>query len=121
MTRNTVLLRALEYRFNTSRLVGENQRFSVYAYCTRVAKSPIFCYTYSMKFRQALFWDTDPKKIDTKKRARYIIERVLEYGLPSEAGWVFKHYPKKTIKEVLHLPRVQVSSKSKALWLLLVK
>lgn len=74
-----------------------------------------------MKFRQALFWDTDPKKIDVKKNARYIIERVLEYGQLGEAGWVFRHYPSRTIKKVMGLPRVQMSTKSKALWSLMVK
>ena len=74
-----------------------------------------------MKFRQALFWDTDPKKIDTKKNARYIIERTLEFGRPNEVGWVFKYYPKRTIKKVLGLPRVQLNPRSKALWSLLIK
>jgi hypothetical protein len=74
-----------------------------------------------MKFRQALFWDTDPRKIDVKKHARYIIERVLEFGWPNEVGWIFKNYQKRTIKKVLGLPRVQLSPKSKALWSLMVK
>jgi len=30
-----------------------------------------------MRFRQALFWDTNPSKIDAKKNAQYVIERVL--------------------------------------------
>ncbi|MEK7190649.1 MAG: hypothetical protein AAB661_02690 [Patescibacteria group bacterium] len=74
-----------------------------------------------MKFRPALFWDTNPKKIDVKKNARYIIERILEFGYPDEAGWVFKHYPKRMIKKTLRLPRVQLNPRSKALWSLLVK
>ncbi len=74
-----------------------------------------------MKFRQALFWDTNPKKIDVKKNARYIIERTLEFGRLNEVGWVFRHYPKSMIKKTLGLPRVQVSGKSKALWSLMVK
>lgn len=74
-----------------------------------------------MKFRQTLFWDTDPKKIDPKKNARYIIERVLEFGELDEVSWVFKHYPRRMIKKTLRLPRVQLSPKSKALWSLLVK
>lgn len=74
-----------------------------------------------MKFRPALFWDTNPKKIDTKKHSRYIIERILEFGRKDEVGWVFKKYPKSTIKKVINLPRVQLSRKSKALWSLLVK
>ncbi|MFA6273328.1 MAG: hypothetical protein WC673_02470 [Candidatus Paceibacterota bacterium] len=74
-----------------------------------------------MEFRQSLFWDTDPKKIDPHKNARYIIERVLELGRPEEVGWVFKHYPKSEIKKVINLPRAQISPKSKNLWLLMMK
>jgi hypothetical protein len=74
-----------------------------------------------MKFRQTLFWDTNPKNIDPKKNARYIIERVLELGELKEVGWIFKRYPKGDIKKVMSLPRVQLSDKSKALWSLLVK
>ncbi len=74
-----------------------------------------------MKFRQALFWDTNPKNIDVKKHARYIIERILEFGQLNEVGWVFKKYQKRTIRKVMNLPRVQMSAKSKALWSLIVK
>lgn len=74
----------------------------------------------AMKFRQALFWDTDPSKIDPEKHARYIIERVLEFGRPDEVGWVFKRYPKDAIKKMLNLPRAQISNKSKALWSLVL-
>ncbi|MEK7627558.1 MAG: hypothetical protein AAB397_03165 [Patescibacteria group bacterium] len=74
-----------------------------------------------MKFRPALFWDTNPKNIDAKKHARYIIERVLELGRDNEVRWVFEQYPKHTIKKVINLPRVQLSNKSKALWSLLIK
>ena len=52
-----------------------------------------------MKFRPALFWDTNPKNIDAKKHARYIIERVLELGRDNEVRWVFEQYPKHTIKK----------------------
>ena len=74
-----------------------------------------------MKFRQALFWDTNPKNIDTKKHARYIIERVLEFGHDDEVRRIFKQYPWHTIKKVINLPRVQLSPRSKALWTLLLK
>lgn len=73
-----------------------------------------------MKFRQSLFWDTNPDKIDLKKNARYVIERILDYGQPDEVGWLFKTYPKKEIKQVIDLPRSQVTAKSKALWTLLL-
>ncbi|OGJ01845.1 hypothetical protein A3I95_00750 [Candidatus Nomurabacteria bacterium RIFCSPLOWO2_02_FULL_44_12] len=74
-----------------------------------------------MKFRQELFWDTNPKNINAKKHSRYIIERVLEFGRPNEVGWVFKNYSKQAIRKTLHLPRVQLNPRSKALWSLLVK
>lgn len=74
-----------------------------------------------MKFRQALFWDTDPRKIDPKKNARYIIERILELGDSDEIAWIFRRYSKSDIKKVINLPRSQVSPKSKALWTLLLK
>ncbi len=75
----------------------------------------------SIPFRQSLFWDVDPKKLDPKKHARYIIERVLDFGEPKEVGWVFRKYPKEEIKKVMNLPRSQVHRKSKALWSLLLK
>ena len=74
-----------------------------------------------MKFRQSLFWDTNPKKIDTKKNARYIIERILELGEPNEIRWLFRIYSKNKIKRAMNLDRSQVSKKSKSLWSLLLK
>ena len=74
-----------------------------------------------MKFRQTLFWDTDPKNISIRKNARYIIERILEFGEPDEVRWLFKTYPKNEIKKVMNLPRAQISKKSKSLWSLLLK
>lgn len=73
-----------------------------------------------MEFRQSLFWDVDPKTIDPEKNARYVIERVLDFGEPHEVGWVFRYYSTDKIKEVLNLPRSQVQDKSKALWSLLL-
>lgn len=75
----------------------------------------------TIKFRQSLFWDTDPKKIDKKKNARYIIERILEFGNLNEARWLFGAYHKSKIKKVMNLPRAQISKKSKSLWSLILK
>lgn len=72
-------------------------------------------------FRQSLFWDVDPKTIDPEKHDRYIIERILDFGYPSELRWLFGRYTKSRLKEVLNLPRVQVQPKSKALWSLLLQ
>ena len=74
-----------------------------------------------MHFRQSLFWDVDPKTIDTKKHARYIIERVLDFGRDEEVRWMFKQYSRKTISDVLHKPRSAVGPQSRALWDLILK
>ena len=74
-----------------------------------------------MQFRCTLFWDVDPKTIDTKKHARYIIERILGFGDDREARWLFSKYKKNTIKKVINLPRSQVDPKSKSLWSLLLR
>jgi len=74
----------------------------------------------SMRFRQSLFWDVDPKTIDPEKHARYIIERVLDFGDTEETRWLFNYYSKTEIKRVMELPRSQVNDKSKALWSLLL-
>lgn len=69
-----------------------------------------------IKFRPELFWDVDPKTIDPKKHARYIIERVLDFGNDREVRWLFRRYRPKTIKQVLRQPRVALHDKSKNLW-----
>lgn len=62
-----------------------------------------------------LFWDTDPNKIDLKKNARYIIERVLEAGGLDAIQWVQRLYPTKLIIETLEVSR-KISPKSKNFW-----
>jgi len=54
-----------------------------------------------MKFRQALFWDTNPKKIDVKKNAQYIIERIADLGNDKEARWVLGFYNKQLLRRVI--------------------
>ena len=74
-----------------------------------------------MPLRPSLFWDVDPKTIDPEKNARYIIERILDFGEPKEVQWLFKRYPQIEIKRVMNLPRSQVDRKSKSLWSLLLQ
>ena len=74
-----------------------------------------------MKLRPSLFWDVDPDTIDLDKHARYVIERVLDFGTDEEVRWMFKQYPRKQIAEVLNLPRSQVDPKSRALWELVLQ
>jgi len=55
----------------------------------------------SIKFRQTLFWDTDPKKIDVKKNAQYIIEHIADLGNDKEARWALDFYDKRILKRVI--------------------
>jgi hypothetical protein len=73
-----------------------------------------------MKFRPALFWDTNPKKIDTKKNAQYIIERVADFGNDKEARWVFNFYNKKLIKKIVVKSRC-LRPETKSLWTLMAQ
>lgn len=71
-----------------------------------------------IRFRQSLFWDVDPKTIDPKRHARYIIERILDLGDLKETKWLAHYYSPALIKETLHRSRV-IHEKSKSLWRLL--
>lgn len=68
-----------------------------------------------IKFRPELFWDVDVKTVDPKKHARYIIERILDFGNDSEVRWVFRQYPYQFIKEIIVRSRV-LDPKSRSLW-----
>jgi hypothetical protein len=73
-----------------------------------------------MKFRQTLFWDTDPKKIDPKKNAQYIIERVADFGNDQEARWLLNFYSKNLLRKVISKSRC-LMPETKALWTLILK
>ena len=71
-----------------------------------------------MKFRQSLFWDTDPSKLDIKNHAFYIIERIMDFGLDDEVRWMRKTYSKPSLKQVLNKSRTLHPS-SRKLWQIL--
>ena len=73
-----------------------------------------------MKFRPTLFWDTDSKKIDVKKNAQYIIERIADFGNDKEARWALNFYDKEFIKKIISKSR-SLRPRTKTLWTLLVK
>ncbi|OGH64152.1 MAG: hypothetical protein A2821_02610 [Candidatus Magasanikbacteria bacterium RIFCSPHIGHO2_01_FULL_41_23] len=73
-----------------------------------------------MKFRQALFWDTNPKKIDTKKNAQYIIERILDFGNDKEVRWLWNFYDKSFLKKVVKKSRC-LRPRTRQLWQILLK
>ena len=69
-----------------------------------------------MRFRQALFWDTNPKKIDVKKNARYIIERILKLGDFNDWRSLRNTYSMEDIKNVIMEKRVDLDPKSLNFW-----
>lgn len=71
-------------------------------------------------FRQTLFWDVDPATIDPKKNAKYIIERILEFGNNEEVRWMYHYYPHDLIKDRVENSRGVLRKKTKALWSLLL-
>jgi hypothetical protein len=73
-----------------------------------------------MKFRQSLFWDTNPEWIDTEKNAQYIIERVLDFGDDAEVRWLRNFYDLSLIKQVVAKSR-SLRPETKNLWTLLLK
>lgn len=73
-----------------------------------------------MEFRQALFWDTNPQKIDVKKNARYIIERILDFGNDKEVSWLYHFYDKSLLKSVVAKSR-SLMPETKNLWTLILE
>ena len=72
-----------------------------------------------IRCRQELFWDVNPKKINPKRHARYIIERILDFGNDKDVTWMANYYSKKLIKDVVDNSRV-LHNQTRSLWKLLV-
>jgi len=73
-----------------------------------------------IRFRQALFWDVDPKTIDPKKHAQYVIERILQLGNDNEVRWMYRTYPRRRLQSVVNHSRA-IDGPTRALWKELVK
>ncbi|MBU3925131.1 hypothetical protein KKB43_06965 [Patescibacteria group bacterium] len=73
-----------------------------------------------MKFRQTLFWDVNPAKIDVHKNAQYIIERVADLGNDKEARWVLDFYDRRFLRNIILKSRC-LRPRTKKLWTLLLK
>jgi hypothetical protein len=73
-----------------------------------------------MPFRQSLFWDTDPARIDPEKHAQYIIERVADLGKDAEVRWMLDYYDKPTLRRVISKSRC-LRPDSKQLWELMLQ
>lgn len=72
----------------------------------------------TIRFRQSLFWDTDPKKLDINKNAKYIIERIMDFGNDEEVHWMRQQYPKSLLAQIVRTSKV-LQANSKTLWTLL--
>lgn len=72
-----------------------------------------------MKFRQSLFWDVDPSKIDTSENAEYIIERILDFGHDNEVRWMWRFYDKELLKKVVNNSR-SLRKDTRNLWKLIL-
>ncbi len=73
-----------------------------------------------MEFRQTLFWDTDPRKIDPHKNAQYIIERIADFGRDDEVRWALTYYDKSLLRKVIAKSRCLRPS-TKNLWTLMLQ
>lgn len=72
-----------------------------------------------IRFRQSLFWDVDPKTIDPKRHAEYVIERILDFGNDAEVRWMWNFYSHRLIRNVVNNSRV-LHNQTRALWKLLI-
>jgi len=73
-----------------------------------------------IEFRQALFWDVDPKTIDPDKNAVYVIERILDFGNDKEVKWLWDYYDHDLIRRVTEKSRVLHGS-TKSFWDLMLQ
>jgi len=48
-----------------------------------------------------LFWDTDKNNLDIWSHKRFIIERVLQFGMPNDIKWLLSIYSEKDIIDVV--------------------
>lgn len=77
-------------------------------------------YNMTMQFRASLFWDTNHKKLDINKHARYIIERIMDFGKDDEVRWMRRTYPNSLLRKVSQTSQnLHVSSKT--LWQLITQ
>lgn len=62
-----------------------------------------------------LFWDVDPLSLDPEKHSKYIIERILRFGLPEDVLAMQKHYSDAAIRTVVIHSR-HIDRKTASFW-----
>ncbi len=70
-------------------------------------------------FRDSLFWDTNPKHLDTGKDAQFIIGRVLDFGNLKEWRLIEQLYGKEKIIKVV-MDHVFIDPRSANFWALIL-
>lgn len=70
-------------------------------------------------FQQAkhLFWDVDPMGLDPDLHSKFIIERILRFGLPEDVMAMQKQYSDATIRSVVISSR-HIDRKTASFWAL---
>jgi hypothetical protein len=53
------------------------------------------------RINHRLFWDTDKNSLDIYRHKRFIIERVLRFGMLSDIKWLLSTYHQTEIIEVV--------------------
>ena len=89
--------------------------FIVYIYYL-LANTIKIWYNILMKFRQALFWDTNIKNIDPVLHKRYIIERVLKLGDLDDYRAMRNMYSTEDVKNVILEERSDLDPRSINFW-----
>lgn len=62
-----------------------------------------------------LFWDVDPLALDPEKHSRFIIERILRFGLPEDVRFMQEQYSDATLRDVITHSR-QIDRKTASFW-----
>jgi hypothetical protein len=63
----------------------------------------------------SFFWEVNPKQVDLRRHAEYVIERLLEHGDLSAIRWLLKTYSERQIVRVVKRSR-QLSRKTANFW-----
>jgi hypothetical protein len=67
------------------------------------------------QFVFAHFWEINPAELDVSQHARYVIERLLEYGDFPELRWLFTRFSREEIIAALKTTR-KLSLRSANYW-----
>jgi hypothetical protein len=63
----------------------------------------------------SFFWDVDPKQVDLRRHAEYVIARLLEHGDLGAIRWLLSVYSERHIARVVRQSR-QLSRKTANFW-----